>query len=471
MIDFSKMDQYRENNRIEAKKALGGLPHSIWETYSAFANTLGGILLLGVEEHPDHSLHTVDLPDPARLIREFWDIVNDPKKVSANILTDQQVQTVTVGGDHIIAITVPRALRQDRPVYIGGDPMSGSYRRSGEGDYRCTRDEVWSMLRDAAVQTQDMDILDRVDMDALDLDSIHRYRTHLQRRRTGWETLPDREFLEQLGAAGRDTSGVLHPTAAGLLMFGTEPAIVRQFPNYALEYRAQAAEPEGPPDRIVSDSGDWSGNLYDFYRLVQERLYGASSVDAVRDALREALVNCLLNADYHGKQGVVIARRGERIVLSNPGAFRIAVERARSGGVSDPRNAALTRMFHLVDLGERTGSGIPRIYAVWQQQGWEQPRIEERFSPDRTILQLVLDNAQREQPATLMGGRPAAMGPIRKQMIIEYLTEHIRASADELADKLQLEPDRALAFLDELMAEEIVIAHGDGPDRIYQLKA
>ena len=196
MIDFSKMDQYRENNRIEAKKALGGLPHSIWETYSAFANTLGGILLLGVEEHPDHSLHTVDLPDPARLIREFWDIVNDPKKVSANILTDQQVQTVTVGGDHIIAITVPRALRQDRPVYIGGDPMSGSYRRSGEGDYRCTRDEVWSMLRDAAVQTQDMDILDRVDMDALDLDSIHRYRTHLQRRRTGWETLPDREFLE-----------------------------------------------------------------------------------------------------------------------------------------------------------------------------------------------------------------------------------------------------------------------------------
>ena len=115
MIDFSKMDQYRENNRIEAKKALGGLPHSIWETYSAFANTLGGILLLGVEEHPDHSLHTVNLPDPDRLIREFWDIVNDPKKVSANILTDQQVQTVTVGGDHIIAITVPRALRQDRP--------------------------------------------------------------------------------------------------------------------------------------------------------------------------------------------------------------------------------------------------------------------------------------------------------------------------------------------------------------------
>ena len=69
MIDFSKIEQYRENNRIEAKKALGGLPKSIWETYSAFANTHGGIILLGVEEWADKSLHTVDLPDPDKLIR------------------------------------------------------------------------------------------------------------------------------------------------------------------------------------------------------------------------------------------------------------------------------------------------------------------------------------------------------------------------------------------------------------------
>ena len=46
MIDFANIQKYRENNRIEAKRSLGGLPKSLWETYSAFANTLGGILLL-----------------------------------------------------------------------------------------------------------------------------------------------------------------------------------------------------------------------------------------------------------------------------------------------------------------------------------------------------------------------------------------------------------------------------------------
>ena len=122
MIDFSKLEQYRENNRIEAKKALGGLPKSIWETYSAFANTYGGIILLGVEERADKSLHPVDLPDPDRLIREFWDIVNNPNKTSVNILSARDVFVQEVDGAHIVVIRVPRAERSYKPVYVDGNP-------------------------------------------------------------------------------------------------------------------------------------------------------------------------------------------------------------------------------------------------------------------------------------------------------------------------------------------------------------
>ena len=149
MIDFCNFEKYRENNRIEAKKALGGLPKSIWETYSAFANTHGGIILLGVEEWADKSLHTVDLPAPDRLIKEFWDIVNNPNKTSVNVLSSKDVFVQEVDGNHIVVINVPRAKRSYKPVYVDGNPLC-TYRRNGEGDYRCTKEEYQAMVRDAS---------------------------------------------------------------------------------------------------------------------------------------------------------------------------------------------------------------------------------------------------------------------------------------------------------------------------------
>lgn len=150
MIDLTNIGKYRENNCIEAKKAIGGLPVSLWETYSAFANTLGGIILLGVEERKDGSLHPIDLPEPEWLISDFWDIINDKKQVSRNILTEKDVRIVETEGKHIIVIDVPRAMPQDKPIYIGSSPFTGTYRRSGDGDYKCTVEEVLAMLREAS---------------------------------------------------------------------------------------------------------------------------------------------------------------------------------------------------------------------------------------------------------------------------------------------------------------------------------
>jgi len=146
MLDFDNLSHYRENNRIEAKQALGGLPESIWETYSAFANADGGIILLGVEELPDKSLHALNLLDPQWLLEDFWAILNDPSRVSANILTEEDVQIHQIDGKQIISITVPKAADTLRPVYIDNDLYRGSYRRSGEGDYRCTKEQIDAML-------------------------------------------------------------------------------------------------------------------------------------------------------------------------------------------------------------------------------------------------------------------------------------------------------------------------------------
>lgn len=112
VIDLNNIEKYRENNRIEAKKATGGLPKSLWETYSSFANTLGGIILLGVEEYRDKSLHPVNLPDPDELIEEFWEIANDIQKVSTNILSydDVYVQKLKISILSLLQCQKPKDL-------------------------------------------------------------------------------------------------------------------------------------------------------------------------------------------------------------------------------------------------------------------------------------------------------------------------------------------------------------------------
>ena len=107
MLDFANLEIYRENNRIEAKKAQGGLPHSIWETYSAFANSYGGVILLGVEELPDHSLRVQGLLDPQGMVEELIAGLDDPSVVSLNILQEEDIQILHVDGGDIVAIIVP----------------------------------------------------------------------------------------------------------------------------------------------------------------------------------------------------------------------------------------------------------------------------------------------------------------------------------------------------------------------------
>lgn len=144
MLDWEHIGQYREDNRLEAKKAQGGLPESIWETYSAFANTVGGLILLGVIENEDKSFSTVPLADPDQLAADFWNTLTRPGVVSANILEPEDVDVLESEGNRIVVIRVPPA--KDRPVWIGSDPYTGSYWRHGEGDYRIPADVVKKLL-------------------------------------------------------------------------------------------------------------------------------------------------------------------------------------------------------------------------------------------------------------------------------------------------------------------------------------
>ena len=141
---WTKLEQYREDGHVEAKEALGGLPESLWESYSAFANAEGGVILLGVGENPDKSFRILELLDPDDLLDEFWTILRNPDYVSVNLLKDEDVQVLQEKGKCIIAIFVPEA--KQKPVYLANDPWRHTYLRVGEADKRCTEEEVAAMF-------------------------------------------------------------------------------------------------------------------------------------------------------------------------------------------------------------------------------------------------------------------------------------------------------------------------------------
>lgn len=342
------------------------------------------------------------------------------------------------------------------------------------------------MVRDASVKTQDMLVLDEMDLTVFNRESIRSYRQRMRLSRPGhvWEALEDEDFLLKLGAVGIGSDGKKHPTSAGLLMFGNEYDIVREFNAYFLDYQEQYDANTRWTDRIISSSGDWSGNMYDFYfrvynKLIQDlkvpfKMDGGVRVDdtTVHQALREALANCLVNADYYGRQGLVIIKKRDGITMANPGGFRIEIDAAKSGGVSDPRNGTMLKMFNLIDIGERAGSGIPNIFRVWREQGWSMPVITEQLEPDRIILSLSLrkDKSSDKKVAIKNGDKYAKTG-LQKTAILEYLTDHISAKCSDISGVLGVKDARARRILSEMIAEGTIVAEGGNRNRTYKLKS
>lgn len=466
MIDFEHIGKYTENNRIEAKRSLGGLPKSIWETYSAFANTFGGILLLGVEELTDKSFRTVNLPNPEKLIEEFWEIINNQEKVSANILSKWDVGIHEIEGNRIISITVPRADRRQKPVYIGNNPYLGTYRRDGEGDYHCTEEEVRMMLRDSEERTLDQKVLQERYEEVFCEQTVDRYLSYL-RDITQDERLKHgqaEEILCAIGATKGGEDGICHATAAGLLMFGYEDDIVREYPYYHLVYEEWGKD-GNIAERIISGSGKWSGNLFDFYLKISGKIVRGLPYDIHR-LVREAVANCMVNGDYMGSGGLHIAKKQDEIVITNPGSFRIDIQEAIDGGKSDPRNAGIAGMFNRVKVGTYKGKGVPDIYRVWKEKGWMAPRLQERLRPDRITLRLPFSMEKQEEARTkyLPGMQEY------REKVMDYVTKVIKIDGKEINLLLGLNEEEGFMVLERMVADGILVRCDGEEQRVYQLK-
>lgn len=368
MIEFTALDDLsllRESVSLECKLAQGrdgkgALPDDFWPTYSAMANTDGGIVILGVRERKGQ-FEVAGIENPDKLRTELFNHLNNRQKVSVNLLRDEDVRAWPVEGKTLLVVEIPRARRQQRPVYLRGNPLGGhTYRRLHEGDRPLPDEDVKRMLAEQVEDSRDERILPGYGLDDLHLESLRAYRQLFANRDPShpWNALADQAFLRQIGGwrQHRET-GEAGLTLAGLLMFGQWSSITEAVPLCFLDYQERPADYATTVqwlDRIVPD-GTWSGNVFDFYRRVVGKLTADIKVPFVlkgdirqddtptHKALREALVNTLVHADYTGRISVLVVKEPAGFVLRNPrrlaGACAAGVAR-RHERLPQPHHAA-----------------------------------------------------------------------------------------------------------------------------------
>ena len=406
--DIKVLLKVGERISFECKKAENNIPKSVWETYSSFANTIGGIIVLGITENikfagEANHFEITGITNPQKLRKEFFDTLNS-NKVNRNILTDSDVEIIDYEGVSLMCITVSQADYRQRPIYINGNMMNGAFKRNYEGDYHCTEEDVKAMIRDANDSGNDGILIEHYNTDDIDSATLNAYRNRFRTANPDhiWNDYDDKDFLLNIGAYTKDrNTGREGLTLAGLLLFGKGLSIRERFDNIRMDYLdyTNLEEESRWSDRLTYD-GRWENNLYNFFMRVQSKLIsdikrpftlkGMEREDdsLLHKAIREALTNLIIHTDYMLTGVLKVEKYDNQFVFSNPGSLKIPVVDIYEGGHSKARNPHKQANFRMIGFCENIGSGFPTILEACKKENWRRPLLSER--PDLHLVELTL---------------------------------------------------------------------------------
>ena len=478
--EIKDMMLYGERINIEYKEAASDLPKSLWETYSSFANTIGGTIVLGIKEHRNKSVEAGKFEirgvgDADKMLKTFWDTINSDK-VSRNILVDEDVECVNYEDKTLLIVHVPQANYTMRPIYINKNLIGGTFKRNYEGDYHCTDDEVKSMLRDANENGNDGVLIEHYDMNDIDLPTLHAYRNRFEVRNVdhAFNQLDDKDFLRNMGGYTTDRSirreGL---TMAGLLMFGKGLSVRDRFDNLRMDYidKTNLVDDIRWSDRLTYD-GMWENNLYNFFtRVVPKltadlkrpfRLEGLERIDdtPVHKAVREGMTNMIIHADLCITGVLKVEKYDKEFVFSNPGSLKLPIADIMRGGNSKARNPRIQNMLRMIGYGDNIGSGYPTILKTWKEQNWRKPTLLDRTELRQVDLTLpmisLLPKTVLEEMKHYYGSAVYDLLTANEQQILAYVWNGDSISNIELQQLLGLNSIEAGKLLHQMVKKGLM---------------
>lgn len=170
-------------------------------------------------------------------------------------------------------------------------------------------------------------------------------------------------------------------------------------------------------------------------------------------AVREAVTNMIIHADFMVNGLLRIEKYDDRIVLTNPGLLKLPLEQIYHGGESKARNQRMQNMFRMIGYGENLGSGFPLILNAWNEKHWMKPELLEQTELMQVKLTLYVQN----NVASGSSNDPIN-DPIndqinlteRQKLILQTFSEEKSLSRERLCEKTGLSDataKREIAFL------------------------
>lgn len=485
-IDFTKLNSEKdlpyENRNIEYKTSSWELPKTFWETVSAFANTDGGLIILGISEPNKRHYKITGVDTPNDIRTQLFNDNNNNELISKPIINDDDVKISTYSEKTVIQIMIHPEEYNSRPVKT----KNVAYTRTDDGDRQATADQ----LKYFAVEHQgeiDTRLLPHFGFSDLNLKDLKEYREQLIEK-TSNESLADKtleDFARDLGVFRKSRTSSLNQyelTEGGLLFFGNYISITDRFPRFQIDYMRYKNDSDIDwIDRVsTGDMNFPSLNIFSFYNIVEPKLregipdkFSQSSdlsresyYSDLRIAAKEALVNSLMHAYYDGSVPIKIIDRPSYFEFINPGDMRVSKESFLRGQNSIIRNSQISILFRKIGISEKAASGGPRILRASSKNHLLEPSIKIDYNLNTTTLRIWKVDA-----LTYIDDK-FKLDNIEK-FILNFTSKKGIFKFPELmkeADGKYGSDSKVRTRLNKLLDNDILDKQGNGKSTIYMLK-
>lgn len=374
-----------ETNNIEFKKAKDGVPENLYDTFSSFSNTSGGIIIFGVDEKNNYDICGITNPD-----------IFQKKITEQSLMMEPKIRPIITmceyNGKIIASAEIPELDVFNKPCYYSGKgKMKGSYIRVGDSDLPMTDYEIYSFDAFKYKTEDELRSKERIEKDIFNEISINTFLDKIISLKPNLVNLDKDTILKMNGIVDKNN----YPTVCGILNFGKYPQIFS--PNLDIVAVRCSTNDYGIEDQNgirFLDNKRLDGTISDMLKLalsfVVNNIKKATKINekGIREdvmeypikAIREVILNALIHRDYSihtENEPIRLTIFDDRIEISNPGGLYGRLSLDELGKVhSDVRNPFIASVLEILEVTENRYSGIPTIYAEMKKAGLMEPKFE-----------------------------------------------------------------------------------------------